>query len=154
MRLYWAYGLLRSRYNLPSAQTKSAKVRKSKEKSQRSQSPVWKYPAALRQPGFCRRVIKFIIDLWHSLEKKDICVALHIGLDDPADTGQLWSLIGPLAGLLSSLQSTSLLIEPVFHEAYFDFEGAGTIRIIPLKVLSIMLGMILSPIMWRGFRQA
>lgn len=77
---------------------------------------------------------------------------MHIGLDDPAATGQLWAIMGPLAGMFAGQRGTCLVIEPVFHESRFDFDSSGNIRVMPLKLIAIVLSFLLSPTVWKTLR--
>ncbi len=153
VKLQWAYGLVSIRHNLLATKPKSAKLKKPKRNTRRVESSSGRnFMAALRQPPFRRRLIKFVSDLWHTLEKSDVRVSLRIGLDDPAATGQLWAVIGPITGMLFGYREVSLVVEPVFHESCFEVDSSGSIRVIPLKIVSIMLAMIVSPVVWKELR--
>lgn len=79
-------------------------------------------------------------------------VRIRLGLGDPADTGQLWGLLGPVAALLSNLQGARLELEPEFMDAVFELEGSGTIRFVPLQLLVLVAALMLSPSIWQGVR--
>ena len=77
---------------------------------------------------------------------------MRLGLDDPADTGLLWGVIGPVAALLGAAERISVRVEPDFAAETIDVDSSGQIRLIPLRplVLTAMLGC--SPAIWRGLR--
>ena len=78
---------------------------------------------------------------------------MRVGLDDPADTGQLWAVIGPMSAALSNTWEEMITIEPVFHEPHFEFEGHGSIRLVPLQLVYLTLGLIASPSVWQAVRR-
>ena len=98
-------------------------------------------------------MIRFIHELWHAIQKRDVSLRIRIGLDDPADTGQLWAILGPVAGMLANVRQASIEIEPEFSVSTFELDSSGTIRIIPLQLLYLILALLLSPAVWRGIRQ-
>ena len=107
---------------------------------------------ALRQTAFRRRIILFIHDLWHAVHKRDISLRLRVGLGDPADTGQLWAMLGPVAGMLADTQAASIEIEPEFFDATLELDSSGDIRFIPLQMIYLTVGLLLSPPVWRGIK--
>ena len=109
--------------------------------------------ALIRQKSFRQRVIKFISDIWHAIQKRDVNLRVCIGLGDPADTGQLWAFIGPVAGMLSNAKEVLIEIEPDFFDANFELDSAGSIRIIPLQLIYLTIGLLLSPPIWQGIKQ-
>lgn len=78
---------------------------------------------------------------------------LRIGLGDPADTGQLWALMGPVAGVLANCKGASFEIEPEFYEETFELDSSGRIEFVPLQILYLTIAMLLSPPVWRGIKE-
>ncbi len=78
---------------------------------------------------------------------------IRIGLGDPADTGQLWSIVGPVAGILANSKEVVLEIEPEFFDATFELDGSGNIGIVPLQLIYLIFGVLLSPSVWQGVKQ-
>jgi Protein of unknown function (DUF2953) len=97
--------------------------------------------------------MRFVRDLWHVVHKKDVVLRVRIGLGDPADTGQLWAIVGPVAGVLANIQEALIDIEPEFRDATFELDSSGTLRVIPLQVLYMTVALLLSPPVWQGIRQ-
>lgn len=152
-RLHWLFGLVKVRIpveakpSLPP--TKKARTPRRKAKSKRKAHPL----AAWRIRSFRRRILKFLHDLWQAIHKRDVRLQLHIGLDDPADTGQLWAIMGPLSAILAQGRDVHIDIEPDFTQSHFELNSSGDIRIIPLQLLAIVLGLLLSPPFWYGLQQ-
>ena len=152
VRLGWAFGLVR--VNFPT--TPAGPDRPSGQQPMDRQAPssrrkvnVW---AAIRQSGFRRRVGRFMGDLWRAVHKRDVRLRVRIGLGDPADTGQLWGAIGPVSGVLGNFRDIAIFIEPEFQEETLALAGSGRIRIVPLQLLYLAVGLGLSPAIWRGLR--
>jgi hypothetical protein len=153
--LIWAFGLVRKR--LPFVDTRSPNVpraaRKSHEQTRdRSRRRRAHVLAALRLKSFRRRLLRFLASLWHAIRKDHVNVAVRLGLGDPADTGRLWGLIGPCAGLLQRVPEMAVSVEPDFQDAVFDLDSSGALRVVPLNVLLIIVGLAVSPTFWRGIR--
>jgi len=85
-----------------------------------------------------------------ALQKKDVNLRVRVGLGDPADTGQLWAIVGPMAGILANVQQASIEIEPEFFDATFQVNSSGNIRLIPLQMIYLTAGLLLSPPIWQG----
>ena len=155
VQLRWLFGLLRLRIPLDassSAQTKKArrpKKRRHKPRAKSKTNPL----AAWRQRSFRRRILRFLGDLWQAIHKRDVRLHLLIGLDDPADTGQLWAVMGPVSAVLAQSQSVAIDIEPDFSDSHLEFNSSGDIRIIPLQLLGLTLALLLSPPFWYGLQQ-
>jgi hypothetical protein len=70
---------------------------------------------------------------------------LRLGLGDPADTGRLWAVVGPLAVMAQDLRSVQLRIEPEFMEPVLEFEAEGRMRFMPLRLVALAIAFALSP---------
>jgi hypothetical protein len=155
MTLHWLFGLVR--IQLPMAdkektaeESKTAIRKKRVKKSSATKSnPV----NAIRQKNFRRRISRFIRDLWLTIHKQHIRLRVRIGLGDPADTGQLWVIIGPLSGMLACVKEASIEIEPEFVDTVFELDSSGNIRFIPLQMIYLVIGLLLSPSVWKGIQQ-
>jgi hypothetical protein len=153
VRLNWAFGLVRAdvspnrtgpkRSNQKAAGKKDPGRRKSTRRKARIVN-------GIRQPMFRRRILRFVSDVWHAIEKKNVKLRVRLGLGDPADTGQLWAALGPLSGMLANSRDIRVAIEPDFLDATLDVEGSGTIRVVPMQLVIIVLGLLVSPPIWRG----
>jgi hypothetical protein len=158
LRVRWAFGLLSlefpSAQGVPEAPQEGPEPKKQKGKKSRRTSPHRgpKLMAAIRQKALRRRILRYLGDCWAAFHKKDVALRLRIGLDDPADTGQLWAVMGPLAALLANTKGASVAIEPQFHEETFELEGRGRVEFVPLRLLTLTLAILFSPTVWQGVR--
>lgn len=154
--LKWAFGLVRKRILPATSRPAISKSEKPRRRTGRSRHPThasFNILRLLRQKDFRRRIIRFVSDVWHAVYKKDVTMRLRIGLGDPADTGKLWAVLGPISGMLGSAQGLSVTIEPEFIDETLELVGGGSIRIIPLQMLFLAAALMMSPPIWRGIKQ-
>ncbi len=109
--------------------------------------------AALRYAPFRRRLMRFVGDVWSSIQKRDVFIHLRLGLGDPADTGQLWALLGPLAGMLATVDDASIRIDPDFVDAAVEVDAGGELRVVPLRLIGQAVMLMLSPDFRHGLRR-
>lgn len=151
--LKWAFGLVKVRIPASEPKALSSGSDHLKRKTRRSRHSFGKKTnvlAAIQLKPFRQRIVRFISDMWHSVHKKDISLHVRLGLGDPADTGQLWAIVGPIAGLLATVQGAAIAIEPEFSDSTFELNAAGSIRLIPLQLIYMTIALLLSPPVWRG----
>ena len=150
----WAFGLIRVK--IPNGKGEQKADRKSAEIESSSQSGnAGKFPRKLISDRTARqRLVRCVRQLWASIEKQDIVIRIRAGLDDPADTGQLWAILGPISAALKSLRRFTINLEPDFMGKCFEFHGRGVIKFSPLRILSISLGLLLSPVIWKAVRES
>jgi len=156
LRLTWAFGLVNVRLPTPASgppvEKADVDARATKRAAKRRHGPKPNLFAALRHRPFRQRVLRLAMDLWRAVDRQNLQLDLRIGTGDPAETGQLWGVLGPISGMLQSLEDGRIRVTPEFVEAVFDFDGSGRLRVIPLQVLAIAIGLMFSPPVWRGLR--
>jgi hypothetical protein len=153
VRLIWAFGLVRADVSPAGRRPAPDKLEGARKKAGRRSKAKGKkpnFPAAIRLPAFRRRILTFMSDVWRAIHKKNVRLLVRLGLGDPADTGQLWSVLGPLSGTLARFRDIRISIEPDFLDATIEVDSSGTVRMIPLRIAVIMLGLLFSPPLWRG----
>lgn len=156
IRLRWLFGLVNVDLSKSGAGPASPDTGADPAAPEREKQAFRKKPnplAALQQRSFRRRVLRFLREIWHAIEKRDIRLWIRIGLGDPADTGQLWSVVGPLSAVLANYRQVSIEIEPEFIESIFEADSSGDIGFIPLQIIYLMLGLMLSPSIWQGMKR-
>lgn len=154
--LEWLFGLVRVQLAPPATRRRApARKRSEKPPAAKTKPAAKKFNPlpALRQKAFRRRILRFVRELWRALRKRDLYLRVRVGLGDPADTGRLWALCGPLSGWLSSLEGASIELEPEFVDAVLEIDSRGQLSVIPLQLLYLALGLLCSPPFWRGLRQ-
>ena len=155
IQLRWLFGLVR--VQIPLAQSKQLPDKRqtvSRRKRKGGPSPGKSNPfAAIRQKAFRRRVFRFLRDTWRAIHKQNLRLRVRIGLGDPADTGQLWAVVGPVSGMLAMVEDASIEIEPEFIDVVFELDSSGSIRVVPLQMIYLASGLLLSPSFWQGIRR-
>jgi len=150
----WAFGLVRGTLTPPAARA-SADGRSGRARRVPSAAPRNKRAGvlrALRFRPFRRRIMRFVGELWHAIGKQDVRLAVRVGLGDPADTGRLWALLGPCAGLLGRVPDIAVAVEPEFQDATLEVDSSGVLRLVPLRVVAIVVALAASPSFWQGIR--
>ena len=152
LRLNWAFGLVRADVSPDLAKHGPDKPDATRKKAARRGKSTGKknFMVAIRQAPFRRRMLRFVSDLWRTIHKKNVQLLVRLGLGDPADTGRLWAVLGPLSGMLARLRDIRVTIEPDFLDATLEVDSSGTIRMIPLQIAIIVFGLLFSPPIWRG----
>jgi hypothetical protein len=153
LRLNWAFGLVRADVSPDLAKPEPGRPKAADKKAGRwgkSEGSNTNFMAAIRQTSFRRRMFRFVSDVWRAIKKKDVRLLVRLGLGDPADTGQLWAALGPLSGMAARLRDIRIAIEPDFLDSTLEVNSSGTIRMIPLQLAIIAVGLLLSPTIWRG----
>ena len=153
IRLNWAFGLVRADVSPDLTEPRSEKAKaggKRGDRGGKSKGRKTNVMAAIGQPLFRRRVLRFVSDVWHAIHKKNVRLLVRMGLGDPASTGQLWAVLGPLSGMLARLRDIRISIEPDFLDSTLEVDSNGTITMVPLRIAIIVLGLLFSPPVWRG----
>lgn len=156
-RFRWLFGLVNFQASIPNS-TKPVKHKTSSPSvKSKSHNSVQNLLILFKQQQFRQHIIKLIKNILRATHAKDLYLRLRIGLGDPADTGMLWAVIGPLSGMMKNLQAMTINIEPEFIESVMEIESHGRFKFIPLQFITLMIVFLLSPMTiraWRAIRQA
>jgi hypothetical protein len=156
----WLFGLVRFQSGIPGAdRTKPRRdgkpVKKINErKAGRNARGMF---SLMRQSDFRRHAIRFIRNLLRAIHARSLYLHLRIGLGDPADTGRLWALVGPVAGVAANLRNAEVHLEPEFMEPVLEIESHGEIRLVPLQFIALAVAFVVSPTTiraWYALRQS
>ncbi|MEO0997452.1 MAG: hypothetical protein AAFX58_08025 [Pseudomonadota bacterium] len=140
----WAFGLVRFRTHLappPKAAAAAAHDRPARPAAGNGTAAVRQL---LKDAAGRRRLLRFSRDLWRSLHARDVYARLRIGLDDPADTGRLWAVAGPVAAAAAGVPGATLRIEPDFAGETLTIDSGGRFRCVPLLTLWHVVTLLLS----------
>ena len=151
MIIAWLFGLVRIPVNMDKqADPKSVKeISRPVKKRKRGNSR--KAMAIVRRPGFALWSKRLFGRLLDSIRIYHLYLKLRLGLDDPADTGRLWALAGPVSVLLASIPGANISQAPDFCQAQFSVESEGRVRIYPVQFIIVLLVTWLSPSTWKLF---
>lgn len=151
----WANGFVHTRIPLGSDNdSRDVADSKRKDKTISKRPNTISVKKLLHNKPFRKRILRYLQDIWEAIEKRDITLLMRIGLADPADTGVLWSLLGPLSAILSTTRNSQISLQPDFLDSSFALQGKGTIRIVPLKIIYLTVRLLLSPTVWSGVIRA
>ena len=106
--------------------------------------------AMLRSQGFLARLIRLLRRLRGCIHIRRLRLHVLLGLDDPADTGRLWGMVGPLALLVPVPAGADLAIQPEFTGATLQIDGEGAVRILPIEIIGTLFAFALSPVTLRA----
>jgi hypothetical protein len=101
--------------------------------------------AMVRSPHFPRRVLRFVRNLLRRVRFTTLECSARLGLDDPADTGRLWGVLGPVSALLALPASARIELAPEFGGALFHLDARGEARVVPAAVLGTVLAFLVAP---------
>ena len=142
----WMFGIIR--LPLPHRAKKGIPARGKRKKRRmlkQGLKHIGKASAMLKCRGFWQRLLRFLKALYRAMRIHMLSLSVRLGLDDPADTGQLWAFVGPAASFLAASHIAEIHIEPEFTSATFSMDAHGVIRLIPLRFLFIITTFLLSP---------
>lgn len=159
VRFRWLFGLVRFQLRIPrpardrpGRERAPASHEKARPPRQRKHNAgAGRVLSLVRQKAVRRRVYGLIRDLSRAIHARDLFLRLRIGLGDPADTGRLWAVIGPVAGMAQNLRGVVVRIEPEFADPVFEGESHGRFRLVPIQFIVIVVAFMLSPAMLRAW---
>ena len=100
--------------------------------------------AAIQAGGLTSETLGFVGRLWRAFGVRDVQVRVHVGLEDPAATGELWGMTMPLV-LLARSRDVDVEVVPFFDGELLDVRGEGTLRTRPLHVIAVCVGVVFRP---------
>lgn len=160
VRFRWLFGLVRFQFRIPQAakarpQPSRAEGETAKPARQRDRKASGgELLSLMKQPAFRQRGYEFIRDMLRATHARNLFLRLRIGLGDPADTGRLWAIIGPIAAVAQNLRSVAVRIEPEFVDPVFEIESHGRFRLVPIQFIALTAAFMLSPTMLRTWRDS
>lgn len=159
--VFWLFGWVQWRFRTAAASQGTHALR---NHSDRPRPFLWRVRSAgraslpsvltlLRQPGIGKRVYRLATDLITAAHLHPLHLRLRVGLDDPADTGYLWALMGPMNAWVQNFPHATVRIEPEFMAEVFELDARGRARGIPLRFLGLGLEFVLSFVGRRAWRK-
>lgn len=98
-------------------------------------------------PGQFKDLVRGVLG---QLKIRELAVNLKLGLDDPADTGLLFALIGSTTSFLSLPSQYQIRVQPSFDdEVVFEGYFHGVLRVWPVKLVRPLLRFVFSPAVLR-----
>ena len=149
MRIRWLFGLIGKELGAEKkGREKKPKERKAKKGRGSFGGPLAMFTAR----GFSGRLFLLARRLARSVQVRDVDVKFQVGTGDPAETGQLYGLIGPGVALARSIFSPNIRVDPNFVEETFRGHARGAVRAYPIRLIPPLIAFALSPATFRGVR--
>ena len=153
LQLVWAFGLARiSLRKRRSARAQSAQkdaAGESAHNRRRSSRTARRVVRVFTDEVLRRRMLRYLRAIWRAIEKRELRLRARIGLGDPADTGQLWAVAGPVAAALSNIRDASVSIQPDFDDDILELDTSGRVAAMPLQLIGLTLLLLMSPTLLR-----
>jgi hypothetical protein len=159
IRLLWLFGLVRVRVGgrdrrLDAQRRAHTGVAGDRRDSAEARSPsnvARRVTAVLRTSGVMERSLRFVRDVLGQAHIRDFVLRARYGLDDPAETGQVYGALAPLL-VLASVNRLNVQCTPDFARSSFEGACSGTLSIRPLSVVAVVGAFLCSPPVWRAAR--
>ena len=139
LRLVWFFGLVTKEI------TKGKKRPEVKRKPRKRWGGIRGAFEILRTKGLLRQLKVLVKDILHCLRPRDFTMDFRLGLDDPADTGLLFAVIGPANLFLGPSFSHHIKLQPSFEsETILEGYCYGVVRLRPIRLSVPLLRFIFS----------
>lgn len=150
IRLVWLFGLVSKEVSKREKKDEEKKKR-TKEKPKKKRGIGFRTTLKiLRTRGLLRQVKDLARGVLGQLKIRELAVNLKLGLDNPADTGFVFALIGSTTPFLSLPSQYQLRVQPSFSdEAVFEGYLHGVLRLRPIKLVKPLIRFIFSLAMLR-----
>ena len=137
VKLSWLFGLVSKELRKGKKEPEEKrKVVKGKPKRRKRGIRARTVLRILRTKGLLRRLGRLLRDIVSRLTIRQFRIDFRIGLDDPADTGLLFAIIGPATFFLGCSWRHQINVEPSFEdEAVFEGYLYGTVRLRPIQLV-------------------
>ena len=148
MRVGWLFGLLGKEFGRTREKPKERASKRKKKK--RSAKP---FLSLLVTKGVARGLLKLSRRILSGVRVRHLDAHLRIGLDDPADTGMLYSALWPVLVPLTYNSSAKVRMELSFEEPALNLTARGRIRVFPIQMVWYVLLFALSPAGLRAMKR-
>jgi len=141
LRLSWLFGLVSKEVTKGKKKPEEKKrVIEGKRKPGGKRRRIRVIFEILRTKGLLRQTQGLLRDVLRRIKIRDLAADFRVGLDNPADTGFLFALIGPATFLLSSFFPHRIKVQPSFgDEAVFEGHLHGAVRLQPIQLVTPFL---------------
>lgn len=137
LRLVWLFGLI----NKEVSREKKKPEEKLKKKRGIGFRSILKILRTRGLPGQFKDLVRGILG---QLKIKDLVANFKIGLDNPADTGLLFALIGATTSFLRLPSQYQIRVQPSFDKAVFEGFSYGHVRLRPIKLVGPFMRLVFS----------
>ena len=100
---------------------------------QRFAIPLRTFAEVGKVPGLWAAVRRLVVRLASSMRVLEVAGRMRLGTGDPADTGRLWALVGPVVLWCNHWSPFDVGVEPDFSNACLTGTLGGTVRVYPAR---------------------
>ena len=93
----------------------------------------------LRTRGLLVQFKRLLTSIIVCFKIRELITDLRVGLDNPADTGILFAIIGPPIFFLNSYLTHIIRVQPAFDRAVFEGYSYGVVRLQPIQLVPPLL---------------
>jgi hypothetical protein len=149
LRLVWLFGLVRHEFG-PERRKPKARQPIAKRKRRIRFRTIWRI---FRVKGLLTKIKNLARDVLSRIKIKEIAVNLRLGLDDPADIGLAFAVIGAVKPFMKLPRQYELTIQPSFSaQPFFQGYVRGVLRLQPIRLVMPICRFVFSPAMFRVLR--
>lgn len=130
--IIWLFRVVRVRMHFTPTYSRAEKARALTQRAFRLQAD--KVAQYFIIPELRIRTLRFLGKLLYTLRPQDVRIWARVGMNDPAETGWLCAVLGPITTFFSP---ASIDIEPNFQQACFQFRASAHVRLIPAQLLVV-----------------
>ncbi len=138
MRLAWFFGLVSKEVSkAPKKPEEKKTVTPGKRKRRGKGISARTIFKILRTKGLLKQLKGLLLDVLKCFKIRELRADFRVGLDNPADTGLLFALIGPAIFFLSRSVPCQIRVQPSFEgEAAFQGYLHGAVRLRPIRLVT------------------
>lgn len=136
LKLVWLFGLVSKEITEEKKTKEKKRELKEKRKPEGEKKRFRDIFEILRTKGLLKQLKRLLKNILSCFRIKDFIADFKIGLGDPADTGLLFSFIGPATFWLNSSFHQQIRVQPSFEDKIvFEGYSFGKIRVQPIQLV-------------------
>jgi hypothetical protein len=137
MRLVWLFGLVSKEIRRGRKKPEEPeRVTEKKQKRRAGRIGARTIFQILRTKGLLRQFTRLLKEIFGRIKIRDVAADFTVGLGDPADTGLLFAIIGPITFFLTPSFAQRIRVQPSFEdETVFQGYLGGTMRLQPIQLV-------------------
>ena len=146
LKMAWFFGLISKELRREKRKPAEKKeVTKEKRKKKRRRLEFRTILKILRTKGLLKQVKNLVRGIIGQLKIREVAVNLKLGLEDPADMGLAFALIGSTKPFLNIPSQYQIRVQPSFYgETVFEGYLRGVLRLQPIKLVGPALRFVFS----------
>ena len=146
LRLAWFFGLISKEVSREKKKPEEKKKVSEEKRKKKRRAEFGTILSILRTKGLLKQFVNLLKGILRQLKIRELAVNLRLGLENPADTGFLFAVIGSTTPFLNLPSRYQLKLQPsLSDEAVFEGYFRSVIRLLPIKLAVPLLRFVFSP---------